>query len=131
MHLQPVQEARPIADRIRRSHGRLARTAIASAKVTVDERRELEAAAKREGKALSEWAREMLLRRARRGSPDDAAFTEIIALRMFVNNVLRELATGKTMTPEAFAQVLSEVRANKVEAAQTVLSQYQTSKEPE
>ena len=68
-----------IPNRVRRSLGRSARVIPATAKVTREEQGELEAAAKREGKALSEWAREVLLERARKGSAEGAVFTELIA----------------------------------------------------
>ena len=51
-----------IADRLRRTRGRAGRRTVVSTKVTRDEQRELETAAKREGKVLSEWAREILSR---------------------------------------------------------------------
>jgi hypothetical protein len=115
-----------IPERIRRSQGRLARNAIASAKVTQSEQAELEAAARREGKALSEWAREALLEKARSNQTDTTLFTEVIALRMLMSTVLRSVALGERLSPEAYAQVLAEVRANKHETARDVLTQYQT-----
>ena len=113
-----------IDSRIRRSQGRLARNAIASAKVTRDEQQELEAAARRENKALSEWAREVLIREARTKHTDAAVFTELVALRLLLSNILRTVALGETMTPEAYAQVLAEVRNGKHEAARDMLAQY-------
>ena len=114
-----------IADRVRRSQGRFARNAIASAKVTRDEQKELEAAAKGEGKALSEWAREVLLLAARGSRTDRALFTEVTALRLFVTNVLRPLALGKTLSPEEFQAIQAGVRNDKHDAAQQLLAQYQ------
>ncbi len=67
-----------IGTRLSRSKGRLARVHVAQARVTQPERQELEAAARRESKALSEWARDVLLHQARR-SQDDALFTELVA----------------------------------------------------
>ena len=114
-----------ISSRIRRSQGRLARNAIASVKVTKDEQKELEAAAKHEGKALSEWAREVLLEKARTGPTGTATFTELVALRMLTSTVLRTLALGETVTAEAYAQILAEVKTSKHEIAKDVLTQYQ------
>ena len=39
---------------------------------------------------------------ARRTVPTPV-FTEVIALRILLNNVLRQVACGETMTPEAFS----------------------------
>ena len=54
-----------LATRLRRSPGRSGRKCVASAKLTESERGELDPAAKGDGKALSEWEREVLLREAR------------------------------------------------------------------
>lgn len=113
-----------IASRIRRSQGRYARNAIASIKVTRDERAELEKAAGASGQALSEWGRDVLLRRARSGNAEDAMLTELIALRMLTSTVLRSIAIGQSLTPEAYAQILTEVKTSKHEAARDVLRQY-------
>ena len=69
--MQATNTAAPIdfETQLRRSQGRTSRKIVASAKVTEAERGELDAAAKAEGKALSEWAREVLLREARRARP--------------------------------------------------------------
>lgn len=114
-----------IPGRIRRSQGRLARNAIASVKVSKDEHVELEAAAKREGKALSEWAREVLLEKARTGPTGTAIFTELIALRLLMNGVLRSIVLGERMSPQVYQQLVTEVKATKREAAGDVLTQYQ------
>ena len=114
-----------IADRLRRTRGRPGRRTVASTKVTPREHEELETAAKREGKVLSEWAREALLEHARKGRSDAAVFTELMALRLLMNGVLRELALGRTMTPEQHQALVTEVRRTKHEVATNVLKQYQ------
>jgi hypothetical protein len=114
-----------IAGRIRRSHGRGARVVAAMSKVTREEREELEAAAKRAGKALGEWGRETLLRAAREGQTDRAVFTELIALRLLMNGVLRSIAVGETLTAGQYQQLLAEVKRTKHDAAADVLNQYQ------
>lgn len=123
------QETQPvdlgITARLSRSGTRTSRDQMANARVTRDEQRELIEAARADGKALSEWAREVLLDRARGGPNTAAVFTELIALRLLVSNVLRTLALGKTMTEKEYAQVLTEVRTNKHNAAGEVLTQYQ------
>ena len=109
--------------RLRRSQGREGRKHVASAKVTEGEYRELQTAAQIDGKALSEWAREVLLREAR-SSRADALFTEIVATRMLLNLVLKPLACGEVMSAEAFSSVLTSVRTTKHKAATDVMGQY-------
>jgi hypothetical protein len=111
------------AKRLRRSQGRSGRTSVASAKVTQAEHGELEAAAEADGKALSEWAREVLLREAR-STRVDALFTEIVATRMLLNLVLKPVACGEVMTAESFSNVLKNVRTTKQQAAKDVMKQY-------
>ncbi len=110
-------------NRLRRSLGRTSRKIVASAKVTEAERGELDAAAKAAGKALSEWAREVLLREARR-SEDDAVLTEIVATRMLMVNLLKPLVLGKTVSQEWITEAMAAVRREKRRAAKEVLQQY-------
>ena len=116
--------------RLRRSQGREGRKHVASAKVTETEYRELQRAAQMDGKALSEWAREVLLREAR-SSRADALFTEIVATRMLLNLVLKPLACGEVMSAEAFSGVLTNVRTTKHKAATDVMEQYATAEHKE
>ena len=114
-----------IAGRIRRSRGRGARVLPATSKVSREEMNELEAAAGREGKALGEWGREVLLEAARGSQTDLALFTELTALRLLMTNVLRPLALGERLTPEDFQAIQAGVRTDKHDAAQQLLTQYQ------
>ncbi len=91
--------------------------------MTRDEHNELETAARSDGKALGEWSREVLLRAAR-GSVADPAFTEIIAMRRLLNSVLRHVACGERMTPEAFNAEMQEIRTTKHKAANEIIQQY-------
>ena len=115
-----------IGDRIRRSQGRQARNTMAAAKVTREERLELAAAAEADGKAFSEWAREALLKQARAGATEGAIFTEVVALRMQLNIVLRSIALGEKMTPDSYTAALNEVRTGKHKTSQELLRQYAT-----
>ena len=120
-----------ISARTRRSQGRLPRNAIARVKVTKDEHKELEAAAKRGGRALSEWGREIMLAAAREPQTDRALFTELTALRLLLTNVLRPVALGEALTPESFQAILKGVRKDKHDAARDLLAQYQPSRTEE
>jgi uncharacterized protein (DUF1778 family) len=109
--------------RLARSTGRAGRDRMANARVTADEQRELHAAARSQGKSLSEWAREVLLREARR-SGVDAVFTEIVATRMLLVNLIKPLILGKPVTSEWITEAMSAVRREKRRAAQEVMQQY-------
>ncbi len=109
--------------RVRRSKGRLARRCGANVKLTPDELAELEAVAKRHGKALGEWRREELMAAARRPK-DDILLTELIGLRMFLVNLLRPIALGEDYTDEQFRALLDHVRAEKRSVTSQVTEQY-------
>ncbi len=114
-----------LSTRFRRSEGRSGRTFAATAKVTESELSELDRVARSEQKALSEWAREVLLREARR-SPRDPLFTEVVATRMLLNLVLKHIACGELMTPETFTAMLTKVRITKHKQALELTEQYAT-----
>ena len=109
--------------RLSRSKGRLARVHVAQARVTLPEQKALEDAARREGKALSEWARDVLLREARR-SPDDALFTELVATRMLLVNLIKPLILGEKVSPTWITEAMGMVRREKHKAAEEVMQQY-------
>lgn len=103
---------------------------MASARVTSDELKALEAAAQVEGKLLVEWAREVLLRAAR-SSKDDPLFTEVVATRMLLNNLLGPMAAGQTVTREKFVEIIATVRDGKRNAAREVMRQYTDTEQKE
>ena len=115
-----------INDRLRRTEGRPSRTRSIASRFTPDEEIELKAAAKASGRFTAEWAREVLLCAARTRRSDAAVITEVVALRMLVSTVLRSIALRETLTPDAFTQILSDVRSGKHDAARDVLNQYQS-----
>jgi hypothetical protein len=123
MRVHPETENRTLEDRLSRSKSRPARTHVAQARVTRPEQIEMEAAARREGKALSEWARDVLLREARHSS-GDAVFTELIATRMLLVNLLKPLALGEKVSPSWITEAMTMVRKEKHKAAQEVMQQY-------
>jgi len=112
-----------IEGRLSRSQSRSARSCVAQARVTEEEHRDLLRAARSDGRALGEWAREILLREARR-SADDALFTELIATRMILLNLLKPLAMGQVVTPEDFIRISATVRSDKRKVAQEIQQQY-------
>ena len=123
--MNPSQISKPNLDiRLARSTGRSGRDRMANARVTAREQRELHEAARAQGKSLSEWAREILLREARRS--EDPLFTELIATRMLLLNLLKPLAMGQVVTPEDFSRISSTVRSDKRKVAQEIRQQYIT-----
>ena len=71
---------------------------------------------------VREWAREILLRESRRS--EDPLFTELIATRMILLNLLKPLAMGQVVTPEEFARISATVRSDKRKVAQEIQQQY-------
>ena len=112
-----------VATRLSRSQGRLARKFSATAKLTRLELQELERHAADQAMTVSEWAREVLLREARRTSLD-AVFTELVALRMMFHTLLRPLCCGQTLTPDDFTGQIESIRVTKHKVAKDVLAQY-------
>lgn len=108
---------------LRRSRGRGARVFSASAKVTREEHTALEAAARFEGKALSEWCRETLLAAARRETVTPT-FTEVVAIRQLLNAALEPIACCETVTREDYLAQLQKIRGTKHKAAAEVMQQY-------
>ncbi len=119
----PLTPHATLESRLARSAGRSGRDRMANARVTQAEQRELHNAARSQGKSLSEWAREILLREARR-SPDDPLFIELIATRMILLNLLKPLAMGQQVTTEDFARISTTVRNDKRKVAQEIQQQY-------
>jgi hypothetical protein len=113
-----------VESRLSRSQGRSSRVCVAQARITEDERQQLLRAARSEGRALGEWAREVLLREARRS--EDPLFTELIATRMILLNLLKPLAMGQVVTPEDFTRISATVRSDKRKVAQEIQQQYVT-----
>jgi hypothetical protein len=111
------------AERVRPKRGRDARGQSLATRFTKAEEDELATAASEEGKTLREWSREVLLREARR-SKDDPLFTEVVALRMLLNNVLGPIAAGHKLSQEEFGAIMANVRTGKRDASREVLRQY-------
>ena len=56
-----------------------------------------------------EWIRDVILRELRGGSASDPSLAEILGVRLLLVNVLRPLAAGQRLTPEAFDKLLDEI----------------------
>lgn len=115
-----------LAERLdRRLKSGTVRKKTVGTRVSLSEEKELVEAADKGGQNLSEWVREVLLREARR-TDDDALFTELVATRMLLVNLIKPLIVGQPVSPEWVAEAMAEVRKVKHKAAQAVRQQYAT-----
>ena len=90
-------------------------------KLTQDEHREITEHAEKVGLARSEWMRDVILRELR-GASADPLLEEVVGIRLLLINVLRPLANGQQMPPEAFDKLLEHVGTRKVEIIQKMVS---------
>ena len=89
--------------------GRESRNQSLNTKLTRTEFAAVEVAAAAHGCALGEWVRDVILREIRGVSSADPSLAEILGVRLLLVNVLRPLAAGQRITPEAFDKLLDEI----------------------
>jgi hypothetical protein len=109
--------------------GRDSRSESFATRFTKTELAILSRAAAKDGLKVREWAREVLLREAHRA--EDPLFTELIATRMILLNLLKPLAMGQVVTPEDFTRISATVRSDKRKVAQEIQQQYITASSKE
>ena len=110
---------------LRRLRGRMARSQSIGTKLTPDEERQILVAAEADGKAPSEWARDLLLRGAvasNRGEMEMHIFTELVGIQMLLMNALDPLLRGDKMTQEQLAALYRRVQTTKTTQAQELLA---------
>jgi hypothetical protein len=78
-------------------------------KLTQQEVELLDQIATAKGVARSEWMRDVILREMRGDSANDPSLAEILGVRLLLVNVLRPLAAGQRLTPEAFDKLIDEI----------------------
>ena len=78
-------------------------------KLTKQERGKITDFARSQGLARGEWIRDVILREVRGASASDPSLAEILGVRLLLVNVLRPLAAGQRLTPEAFDKLLDEI----------------------
>jgi predicted DNA-binding protein len=94
------------------------RTKSIGFKVSEEEYARLETAAQASGRTLGEWCREAILRGGASDSErHDPALAEIVGVRLLLVNVLRPLAAGEKLAPEAFDKMLDQISEVKHELA--------------
>jgi len=96
-------------DAISDSDHNLNRVFPVTAKLTKEELRRVTEFARSQGLPRGEWIRDVILRELRRDSGNDPSLAEILGVRLLLVNVLRPLAAGQTLTPEAFDKLLDEI----------------------
>src|SRR5271156_532805 len=104
------------------------RTKSIGFKVSEEEYAQLETAAQADGRTLGEWCREAILRVG--SASDDPALAEIVGVRLLLVNVLRPLAAGEKLAPEAFDKMLDQISEVKHELA-AKLQQQAARKKPQ
>jgi hypothetical protein len=80
-----------------------------TAKLTKEERERVTEFARSQGLARGEWIRDAILKEMRGESASDPSLAEILGIRLLFVNVLRPLAAGQRLTPEAFDKLLDEI----------------------
>src|SRR5271165_2003031 len=85
------------------------RNATVCLKLTQQEVRLLDQLATAKGVARSEWMRDVILRELRGDSANDPSLAEILGIRLLLVNVLRPLAAGQVLAPEAFDKLLDQI----------------------
>ena len=96
-------------DAISNSDHALNRIFPVTAKLTKDELGRVTEFARSQGFARGEWIRDVILRELHKGSASDPSLAEILGVRLLLVNVLRPLAAGQRLTPEAFDKLLDEI----------------------
>src|ERR1035437_6184321 len=111
----------------RKLKGRSRRAVTLSTKITSRELELISAASEADGRALGEWVREAILKAAHSSSAGvraDHLMTEIVALQLFLTDVLLPLACGERMSAEQYEKLMRNVKTNKQRAAREVIAQY-------
>jgi len=119
------EQAEKSEKNLRRLRGRMARSQSIGTKLTPDEARQILVAAEADGKAPSEWARDLLLRGAvasNRGEMEMHIFTELVGIQMLLMNALDPLLRGEKMTQEQLAALYRRLQATKTTQAQELLA---------
>jgi hypothetical protein len=105
--------ARAISD----SDHALNRVFPVTAKLTKEELGKVTEFARSQGLARGEWIRDVILKEMREGSASDPSLAEILGVRLLLVNVLRPLAAGQRLAPEAFDKLLDEISEAKHQLA--------------
>jgi len=105
--------------------GRESRNQNLNTKLTETEFRAVEQASTAAGKTTGEWLRDLALRRLGSGANDVeiVALSEVVGVRLLLVNVLRSLATGQKLSPEAYDKLLDDIGGTKYELATKLVAE--------
>ena len=106
--------------------GHESRNQTLTTKVTATEYRAVENAAGAKAKTTGEWLRDLALEAIGAQSGDGTQtvmLPEIVGVRLLLVNVLRSVATGQKLTPEAFDKLLDQIGTAKHELAGKILAE--------
>jgi hypothetical protein len=120
-----ILDAQP-AIRRGKIRGRESRNQTLTTKVTATEYRAVEDAADAEAKTTGEWLRDLALEAVAAqagGGTETLMLPEILGVRLLLVNVLRSVATGQRLAPEAFDKLLDEISTAKHELAGKLASE--------
>ena len=110
----------------RKLKGRTRRAVTLSTKITLRELELISAASEAGGRAIGEWVRKAILKAAHSSSAGvgaDHLMTEIVALQLFLTDVLSPLARGERISAEQYEKLMRNVKTNKQRAAGEVIAQ--------
>ena len=94
-----------------------------TAKLTKAEVKAITEFARAKGSARGQWIRDVLLRELNSGPRPDISLAEVLGVRLLLVNVLRPLASGQKLSPEAFDKLLDDISRAKYELASKVLAE--------
>ena len=95
-----------------------------STRLTRKETQDLDALAKSRGVQRGELIRKLIRDELARDGGTSAAsteLTEIMGIRLMLTNLFRPLATGQKLTPEAFDNMVAEIKKRKRSVAEDAL----------
>jgi len=119
-----LSDERLAEDAVKRAGFRLK---TAGTKLNEEETAALEKHCRDKGVTPGELIRQLILAELGRGTlsndTGDPVLTEILGVRLFLVNVLRPLAVGQRLTPEAFDKLLDEIGSAKHKLATQILSE--------
>ena len=122
----------PLESNSQRLRGRVARSRSIGTKLTPAEEKQILAAAEADGKAPSEWARDLLLRGAmstNRGEMELHIFTELVGIQMLLMSTLEPLLRGDKLTQEQLTILFRRVQTTKASQAQELLAKRSQNRE--
>ena len=100
------------------------RESSVSTRLTRKETRDLDALAKSRGVQRGELIRKLIRDELARDTGTSAVsteLTEIMGIRLMLTNLFRPLATGQKLTPEAFDNMVAEIKKRKRSVAEDAL----------